>query len=639
MYKLLENINSPEDIKSLTADELKILADDCRNFLVDIMSRTSGHFASSLGVVELTIALHHVFKTPYDQIVWDVGHQAYIHKLLTGRKDQFDSLRKYKGMSGFPKRSESEFDTFGVGHASTSISAGYGMVCAQEHISEQKKVVTVIGDGSMTGGLAFEGLNNAGASNKDFIVIMNDNDHSIDVAVGALNKYLTKIITSKSYSKIKNEVWSWADRHISIGDLIKKYGHKIEEGVISAITPGAIFEQLGFSYYGPIDGHDMDEVVKVLKTVKSYHGPQLIHLITKKGKGYKLAEEDALKYHAISAPFNPKVGVEKKALGSKTPYTQVFADAVEDIVEINDKLVAVTPAMISGAGLKSFSEKHPTKLYDVGIAEGHAVTFCAGLATQGVIPISAIYSTFLQRAYDGIIHDVAIQKLKVIFAIDRAGVVGADGATHHGVFDIAFMRNIPNMVVMVPGHAKDIRNMMYTAVFNIDGPSSIRYPRDGEVIEKDLKATNFTPLEIGKAETIINGNEIAFLAVGTMVQESEKAISKLNELGLTPSLYNMRFVKPLDEQLLVKISKKYKYVLTLEEGTLQGGFGSAVMEYLSDNNLLHDIKLKRIGIEDRFIDHGTREELLKDMNIDSDTLVKTVQQMIGLKLVVEKESK
>jgi len=628
MYSIFDKINDPKDLKTLSVDELKTLAEECRHYLVEMMSKQSGHFASSLGVVELSIALHYVFDTPYDQIVWDVGHQAYIHKLLTGRKERFHTLRKYKGISGFPKRSESIYDTFGVGHASTSISAGYGMVCAQKHINESKKAIAVIGDGSMTGGLAFEGLNNAGASQDDYIVIMNDNDHSIDENVGALNKYLTKIITSKSYSKIKDEVWHWADRHISIGELIKKFGHKIEEGVISAITPGAIFEQLGFSYYGPVDGHNMDEVVRVLNAVKDNHGPQFVHMITRKGKGYKYAEDDALKYHAISAPFDPEIGVEKKDAGNKTPFTQVFADAVEEIVEKDKTVVAVTPAMISGSGLKNFSKKFPEQLYDVGIAEGHAVTFAAGLATQGVKPIAAIYSTFLQRGYDNIIHDVAIQNLPVLFTIDRAGVVGADGATHHGCYDISYMRCIPNMTVMVPGHATDFRNMIYTGLYHIDGPSSVRYPRDGEVLVNPLKGSEFTPLEVGKAETLIHGEDIAFLAVGTMVQESEKAIEILRKEGLNPSLYNMRFVKPIDEELLQLVARKYKYVLTLEEGSLQGGFGSAVVEYLMENDLATAIKIRRIGIPDRFVDHGTRPELFKDMGIDAGSIVEKVHQLI-----------
>ncbi|MCB0278263.1 MAG: 1-deoxy-D-xylulose-5-phosphate synthase [Calditrichaeota bacterium] len=626
MYNYLSKVNYPSDIRSLSIDELCALANECRDFLVDRMSKTSGHFASSLGVVELTVALHYLYNTPDDLIVWDVGHQAYIHKLLTGRKERFHTLRLYKGMSGFPKRSESEYDTFGVGHASTSISAAYGMVCANHHLGKTNKVVAVIGDGALTGGLAFEGLNNAGADDKDFMVILNDNDMSIDDNVGALNKYLTDITTSKSYNRLKDEVWQWANKHKGIGQHIKKLGHKIEEGVISTITPGAFFEQMGFSYIGPVDGHDLPRLVKILGKAKELPGPVLVHMITKKGKGYAFAESDALKYHAVAAPFTPKEGYDKP-VSKKTAYTQIFASALEQLMDKDEKIIPVTPAMISGSGLKAISKKYPERLYDVGIAEGHSITFAAGLATQkGILPVAAIYSSFLQRAYDNLIHDVALQDLHVVFALDRGGVVGADGATHHGCFDISYLRCVPNMTIMVPGHPQDVNDMLYTALYHLDTPVSIRYPRDS--VELKGKLDHFNQLEIGKAELIQEGHDVAILAIGTMLDESLKALPLLSDKSIHPAIYNMRFVKPLDHELLDQLLKEFKYIVTVEEGSLAGGFGSAVLEYLSETDSLHDLKIRRIGIPDKFVDHGSRTELFEEMKIDFKSIAEAVDQLI-----------
>lgn len=627
MSKFLDQINSPADLKKIDKSDLVEVAKECREFLVETMSKTSGHFASSLGVVELTVALHYVYNTPEDQIVWDVGHQAYIHKILTGRKDDFKTLRKYKGLSGFPKRDESNYDTFGVGHASTSISAGYGMACAMEHLGKDSQVVSVIGDGALTGGLAFEGLNNAGAAKKNFVVVLNDNDMSIDNNVGGLNKYFTQIMSSRSYNKLKDEVWDWANRHKSIGKAIQAIGHKVEEGIVGTFTPGAIFEQFGFTYIGPVDGHDLPTLINLFEKVKKMHGPILVHLITKKGKGYEFAEADALKYHAVSVPFDPEVGMEKPA-SEKVPYTKIFADAVEKFVEKDKSVVAITPAMISGSGLKNFSKKYPEQLYDVGIAEGHAVTFAAGLATQNVKVISAIYSTFLQRAYDNVIHDVAIQNLHVLFCIDRAGVVGPDGPTHHGCYDISYLRCVPNMTIMVPGHAQDMWDMMYTGLYHFNGPISLRYPRDSVTLSKPL--TEFNQLEIGKAEKLRDGESVAILAIGSMVEEIEKAIPELEKRGIHPAVYNMRFVKPLDEELLRELAANFQFVVTLEEGSEVGGFGSACVEFLMDENLHGNVQLKRIGIPDRYVTHGTRPELFKDMGIDAASLVERIEAFVTL---------
>jgi 1-deoxy-D-xylulose-5-phosphate synthase len=626
MYKHLDKIKSPSDFKEFSIEELVELASECREFLIDRMSKTSGHFSSSLGVVELTVALHYIYNTPEDLIVWDVGHQAYIHKLLTGRKDLFHTLRQYNGMSGFPKISESEYDTFGVGHASTSISAAFGMACANYHLgNKDKRVVAVIGDGSMSGGLAFEGLNNAGDDIKDFTIILNDNDMSIDDAVGALNRFLTDFRTSKSYNRLKDDVWDWANRHGGLGNKLKKLGHIIEEGVVSTVTPGAIFEQFGFDYIGPVDGHDLPRLLKILKKAKEFHGPVLIHLITKKGKGYEFAEADALKYHAIAAKFDPHKGYEKPK-SKVLSYTQIFGDALEELMEKDNEIIAVTPAMISGSGLKKIEKKFPERLYDVGIAEGHSVTFSAGLATQKVKPVTAIYSSFLQRAYDNLIHDVTLQNLHVVFAIDRAGVVGADGPTHHGCFDISYLRCVPNIIISAPGTAEDLRNLLYTALYHNEKAFTIRYPRDGENIHNKLEG--FKQLEIGKGKKVKDGEEVAILAFGTVLKNSLEVAKTLQTENIKPAVYNMLFAKPIDETLITELSKTFKYIVTIEEGSVPGGFGSAVLEFMNDQNLLNDCKLLRIGIPDRFVEHGNRDELFKDMGLDHDSLMERIKHFI-----------
>ena len=626
MYKHLDKINSPSDFRDFSVDQLVELAAECRDFLIDRMSKTSGHFASSLGVVELTVALHYIYNTPDDLIVWDVGHQAYIHKLLTGRKDLFHTLRQYNGMSGFPKIAESQYDTFGVGHASTSISAAFGMACAKYHLNEEdKRVVAVIGDGSMSGGLAFEGLNNAGDDIKDFTIILNDNDMSIDDAVGALNRFLTDFRTSKSYNRLKDDVWDWANKHGGIGNKLKKLGHIIEEGVVSTVTPGAIFEQFGFDYIGPVDGHDLPRLIKILRKAKEFHGPVLIHLITKKGKGYEFAEADALKYHAIAAKFDPHKGYEKPKSKMLT-YTQVFGDALEELMEKDEQVITVTPAMISGSGLKKIEKKFPKRLYDVGIAEGHSVTFSAGIATQKIKPVTAIYSSFLQRAYDNLIHDVTLQNLHVVFAIDRAGVVGADGPTHHGCFDISYLRCVPNIIISAPGTAQDLRDLLYTALYHNKQAFAIRYPRDGEMI--DQKLVEFNQLEIGKSKKVRDGEDIAILAFGTMLKNSLAAAEQLETENIKASVYNMLFAKPIDEEVILELAKTHKYIITIEEGSVIGGFGSAVLEFMSEKHLLSQSNILRLGIPDRFIEHGNREELFKDMELDCDSLTEKIKQFI-----------
>jgi 1-deoxy-D-xylulose-5-phosphate synthase len=630
-YSYLDKVNIPADFKNFSIDELELLSNDCRQFLIDTMSKTSGHFASSLGVVELSVALHFVFDTPDDKIVWDVGHQAYIHKILTGRKELFTTLRKYKGLSGFPKRSESEYDTFGVGHASTSISAAYGMRCGLEKKDKKNHVIAIIGDGSLTGGLAFEGMNNAGAGRRNLIVILNDNDMSIDSNVGAFNekvsKAITKFVTSKFYNDIKSGIWDWAEKQKRIGKLVQKIGHKIEEGMITTITPGAIFEQLGFDYVGPIDGHDLPFLIETLQNVKQMHGPILIHLITKKGKGYSFAEMDALKYHAVSTPFDPDLGMEKKSDSDKIQFMNIFGDAICELAEKDKQLVVITPAMISGSGLKKFEEKFPEQLYDVGIAEGHAVTFSAGMATQNIPVICSIYSTFIQRAYDNLIHDVAIQNLHVVFVIDRAGVVGPDGATHHGCFDISFLRCIPQLKIMAPSNADDLRNMLYTALYHESGPIAIRYPRDGVKVENPYN--DFEKIEFGKAKLLKSGKKVAVLILGPIANNYLILSSFLEKNNIHASFYDMRYVKPIDEKTLLEVAQNNDFLITVEEGSIQGGFGSAVLEFLADSNLMKKIKLKRIGIPDRFIDHGSRDDLFKDMELDSESIAEAIVSFIS----------
>mgnify|MGYP003974557077 CR=1 FL=1 len=629
---LLTTIEVPADLRKLKENQLPQLCDELRQFIVDVVSAKGGHFGASLGVVEMTVALHHAFNTPYDQLVWDVGHQAYGHKILTGRKEIFHTNRKYKGMSGFPKRSESEYDTFGVGHSSTSISAALGMAVASQHKGEKdKQHIAVIGDGSMTAGMAFEGLNHAGIENSNLLVILNDNCMSIDPAVGALKEYLTDITTSHTYNKVKDEVWSLLGKVSKFGPNAQAIASKVENAVKSALLKQSnYFESLNFRYFGPVDGHDVVHLAKVLNDLKDIPGPKILHCITKKGKGYEPAEEgSATKWHAPGL-FDKETGeiIKTTPTAPQPPkYQDVFGKTIVELAKTNDKIMGVTPAMLTGSSLTYMMEEMPKRTFDVGIAEQHAVTFSAGLATQGMIPFCNIYSSFMQRAYDQVIHDVAIQKLNVVFCLDRGGLVGADGSTHHGAYDLAFFRCIPNMVVSAPMNEQELRNLMYTAQLPDQGPFSIRYPRgNGVMVDWEI------PLEelvIGQGRQITSGDDIAILTIGHPGNFAAEARTELEQNGYSVAHYDMRFVKPIDEKLLHEVFKKHSKVITVEDGCVQGGFGSAVLEFMADHN--YQAQVKRLGVPDKFVDHGSKKELWRECEYDAQAIKETVQQMVGIK--------
>lgn len=619
-YEYLFNVDSPSDIKDFSVVELKGLCAEIRQYMVDVISQVGGHFGGGLGSVELTVALHKVFNTPDDLIVWDTGHQAYPHKIITGRRDQLHTIRRFNGLSGFLKRSESEYDAFGAGHASTSISAALGMATGSDIIQSNKKVIAVIGDGAMTGGMAYEAMNNCGILKKNIIVVLNDNNMSIAPNVWQISNYFTEMISHPEYNRLKGAIWDLTGKLDDFGDRLRKVAARFESGIKSVITPGMLFEALGFRYFGPVNGHNVGQLVKLFTHIKDYPGPLLVHAITEKGKGYKPAEGHVQRLHA-STPFDKITGKAFNKSGGNPSYTSVFGNAMVDLVKENPKIVGITAAMPDGTGLDILQREFPQNYFDVGIAEEHAVTFAAGLATQGVIPVAAIYSSFLQRAYDQMIHDVALQKLKVIFAIDRAGLVGADGPTHHGTFDLSYLRMIPGMVVMAPKDEQELRDMMYTAVNKIDGPSAIRYPR-GEGTGVELR-NGFEAIEIGKAEIIQKGEDVAVLAVGKMVEYSIKAAELLKNAGINAEIINMRFIKPLDTELLDKIANRFDKIVTVEENSIVGGFGSAVLEYFSDHNYKNDII--RIGLPDHFIDHGTQEELHKLISIDPEGIFKKIK--------------
>ncbi|KUG26589.1 1-deoxy-d-xylulose 5-phosphate synthase [hydrocarbon metagenome] len=619
-YEYLFNVDSPSDIKDFSVVELKGLCAEIRQYMVDVISQVGGHFGGGLGSVELTVALHKVFNTPDDLIVWDTGHQAYPHKIITGRRDQLHTIRRFNGLSGFLKRSESEYDAFGAGHASTSISAALGMATGSDITQSNKKVIAVIGDGAMTGGMAYEAMNNCGILKKNIIVVLNDNNMSIAPNVWQISNYFTEMISHPEYNRLKGAIWDLTGKLDDFGDRLRKVAARFESGIKSVITPGMLFEALGFRYFGPVNGHNVGQLVKLFTHIKDYPGPLLVHAITEKGKGYKPAEGHVQRLHA-STPFDKITGKAFNKSGGNPSYTSVFGNAMVDLVKENPKIVGITAAMPDGTGLDILQREFPQNYFDVGIAEEHAVTFAAGLATQGVIPVAAIYSSFLQRAYDQMIHDVALQKLKVIFAIDRAGLVGADGPTHHGTFDLSYLRMIPGMVVMAPKDEQELRDMMYTAVNKIDGPSAIRYPR-GEGTGVELR-NGFEAIEIGKAEIIQKGEDVAVLAVGKMVEYSIKAAELLKNAGINAEIINMRFIKPLDTELLDKIANRFDKIVTVEENSIVGGFGSAVLEYFSDHNYKNDII--RIGLPDHFIDHGTQEELHKLISIDPEGIFKKIK--------------
>ena len=628
---LLSKINSPSDLRKLSKTDLPQVSEDLRQFIVDVVSEKGGHFGASLGVVELTVALHYTFNTPYDQLVWDVGHQAYGHKILTGRRDNFHTNRIYKGISGFPKRSESVYDTFGVGHSSTSISAALGMSLASELKGDKNKQhIAVIGDGSMTAGLAFEGLNHAGSEDTNLLIILNDNCMSIDPAVGALKEYLTDIATSKTYNRVKNKVWKILGKISKFGPNAQKIAQKVEGAIKSSLLGESnYFESLNFRYFGPIDGHDVKHLAEVMEDLKHIPGPKILHCITQKGKGFKPAEDgDTTKWHAPGL-FNKETGEIISPKKKKTPpkYQDVFGDTIIELAKENASIVGVTPAMLSGSSLTKMLSVMPDRVFDVGIAEQHAVTFSAGLATQGMIPFCNIYSTFMQRSYDQLIHDVALQNLDVVFCLDRGGFVGADGATHHGVYDIAFLRCIPNMTVSAPMNEQELRNLMYTAQLPNKGPFSIRYPR-GNGVMLDWQ-TPLEEIEIGKGRRIKDGEEIAILSIGNtgnFVVEADKYFIKE---GLDIAHFDMRFVKPIDKELLHTIFQKFDKVITIEDACLQGGFGSAVIEFMVDNN--YKSELVRLGVPDEFINHGTQQQLYTECYFDVGAIKESVHKLISRK--------
>lgn len=627
--ELLANINSPADLRQLDKSQLLQVSDELRQFIIDNVSVYGGHFGASLGVVELSVALHYVFNTPDDQLIWDVGHQAYGHKILTGRRDQFHTNRLYNGISGFPKRKESIYDTFGVGHSSTSISAALGMAVASKYKNEaERQHIAVIGDGAMTGGMAFEAMNHAGVSGSNLLIILNDNCMSIDPNVGALKDYLTDITTSHTYNKMRDEVWNILGKISRFGPNAQEIASKIESGLkASLLKQSNLFESLKLRYFGPVDGHDINHLVNVLNDLKDIPGPKILHCLTVKGKGYALAEKDQTKWHA-PGKFDKITGeIRKKHYDRPQPpkYQDVFGHTIVELAEQNDKIMGVTPAMPSGCSLNIMMNAMPDRAFDVGIAEQHAVTFSAGLATQGMIPFCNIYSSFMQRAYDQVIHDVCLQNLQVIFCLDRAGFAGADGPTHHGAYDVAYMRCIPNMVIASPMNEEELRNLMFTAT-QYQGPFTIRYPR-GEGVMPDWKRP-MQALQIGQGRKIKDGEKVAILTIGHIGNYVPQACEFLTKDGLNPAHYDMRFVKPLDEKMLHEIFTKFDNVITVEDGCVQGGFGSAVLEFMADNG--YNTRLKRLGIPDRIVEHGEQLELHRECGFDPEGIANAVREMAEL---------
>lgn len=633
--KLLSKINSPDDLKKLKITDLLKVSDELRQFIIDVVCEHPGHFGASLGVVELSVALHYVYNTPYDQIVWDVGHQAYGHKILTGRRDRFHTNRKLNGITGFPNRNESIYDPFGVGHSSTSISAALGLAVASQKKGEtERQVVAVIGDGALTGGLAFEGLNNAGVQNSNLLVIVNDNDMAIDANVGAFKEYMVDITTSKAYNRLKDDVWKVLGKLNRFGPNTQALIQKIDNGIKSILMKQSnFFESMNFRYFGPVDGHDVVHLVKVLDDLKTIKGPKILHIKTVKGKGFKHAELDQTKWHA-PGPFDKNTGEIIKSNSDKPippKFQDVFGHTILELAKQNEKIVGITPAMPSGSSLNIMMEAMPERTFDVGIAEQHAVTFSAGLAAQELLPFCNIYSSFMQRAYDQVIHDVALQNLNVVFCLDRGGLVGADGPTHHGAYDIAYMRSIPNMIVAAPMDEVELRNCMYTAQLNNMGPFSIRYPR-GRGIITDWKQP-FEAIEIGKARTIKNGSDIAILTIGNTGLFVKEIESRLLDEGINYAHYDMRFVKPIDTELLHTVFKNFSKIITVEDGTIVGGFGSAVLEFMSENG--YNSQVKRLGIPDAFVEQGTPEELQALCGFGSEGIFSTIVSMIPSKRKTE----
>lgn len=613
----LESINSPSDLKKLPVTELKELARELRETIIEKVSIDGGHLASNLGVVELTIALHYVFNSPVDKVIWDVGHQSYSHKLLTGRYERFSTLRKHGGISGFPKREESEHDAFGTGHSSTSISAALGIIEGRDKNKADFKVIAVIGDGAMTSGLAFEGLNNAGQLQKDLIVILNDNEMSISPNVGALSAYLNRILTGELYQKFRKQTKSLLEGIPKLGKTAAKMAQRTEEMLKGLFLPGIIFQELGFNYIGPIDGHNIELLIETLKRIKTATSPTLIHVITKKGKGYEFSENNPSLFHGVG-PFSPETG--SPLGGGGLTYSEVFGNALTELAARDERIIAISAAMKEGTGLDSFAQRYPDRFYDVGIAEPHAVTFAAGLATQGLRPVVAIYSTFLQRAYDEIVHDVCLQNLSVVFAIDRAGIVGEDGPTHHGLLDLSYLRHIPNLIVMSPKDGIELRAMLELSLRH-DGPVAIRYPRgktrSPAISLNESLESSITPFTIGEAEVLKGGEDVAIVAIGSTVYPALAAAERLEKEGIRAMVVNARFVKPLDRNLLLSVASRIKRIITVEENVLNGGFGSAVLELLSELEA-RNITVKRLGIPDEFAEHGQQSELRRKYGLDEE---------------------
>ena len=632
-FAILDKIDSPADLKELGPDELIQLSSELREFIIDIVSTNPGHFGASLGMIELTIALHYVFDTPEDRIIWDVGHQAYGHKILTGRRKKFHTNRKYHGISGFPKPSESPYDAFGVGHASTSISAALGIALASQHQKkDERQVVAVIGDGALTGGLAFEGLNNAGSEKSNLLVILNDNNIAIDPNAGAIKEYLVDITTSKTYNRFRNDIWNILGALSKLGPNAQKYAQQIEHGVKSMfLKQSNMFESLNFRYFGPVDGHDILHLTDILKDMKHIQGPKLLHVKTKKGKGFAQAELNQTAFHS-PGKFDKETGrILSVSREEKKPprFQDVFGNTLLELARKNEKIIGITPAMPTGSSMKIMMEEIPERTYDVGIAEQHAVTFSAGLAIEGMVPFCNIYSSFMQRSFDQAIHDVALQNLPVVFCLDRGGLVGDDGPTHHGVFDLAFMRAIPNMIVSAPMNEEELRNLMYTAQVKNHGPFSIRYPR-GRGVLADWKKS-FREIPVGKGRLVRKGTDIAILSIGTAGNLAANAIDLLEDSHISAAHYDMRFVKPLDEDLLHKVFKRFKQVLTIEDGAINGGFGSAVLEFMADHG--YQCHVKRLGVPDRFIEHGTQAELYKECGFDPESIASMIQSLVKPKVL------
>ncbi|OIR15765.1 1-deoxy-D-xylulose-5-phosphate synthase [mine drainage metagenome] len=613
MYPLLETIDSPDDLRKLERAQLPQLTDELRAFLIESVSKTGGHLSSNLGTVELTVALHFVYNTPEDRLVWDVGHQTYAHKILTGRRAAMSGLRMAHGISGFPKRNESPYDAFGTGHSSTSISAALGMAVAAQLAGKENRSVAIIGDGAMSGGMAFEALNNAGAMDANLLVILNDNDMSISRPVGALNNYLAKLMSGRFYAAMRRS----SEKMLKGMPPVLEFAKRAEEHVKGMVTPGTLFEEFGFNYIGPIDGHDLDVLVDTLRNIRQLEGPQFLHIVTQKGKGYPQAEDDCVLYHGVGK-FDPNQGITAKP-STKVTYTQVFGDWLCDMAEQDVRLVGITPAMCEGSGLVEFAKKYPQRYFDVGIAEQHALTFAAGLACDGSKPVVAIYSTFLQRAYDQLIHDIAIQNLPVMFAIDRGGLVGADGATHAGSFDLSYLRCIPNMTVMAPADENECRQMLSTA-FHLDAPSAVRYPRGtgpGVSVQKSLQ-----PIAVGKGEVRRQGKKVAILAFGSMLAPALQAAEQLDA-----TVANMRFVKPLDEELVLKLAGAHTLLVTVEENTLQGGAGSAVAECLARHGV--SVAVLHLGLPDEFLEQGDPVQMLADCGLDANGIAGSIGKKLA----------